>query len=711
MKKILFGLSFFLWCMSSVSLGAYCTPDHSPNAGSFGDYIARVQLENLDNTTGPTPAPWYTFYNALIIPNLATGESYIFTGTVWSYGGLANYMFVWIDFNQDEVFDSGEKIGQFGAVVGNTTSSFAFTIPSNALTGQTRMRVIEHYVSNTADPCEVRDLWESEDYLVNIIPKPITITGPETGLVQFKWVGATFSLTGSLSYALTTGNVCNNTLSFTGYTSTIFFSDSYDGAGYQMCFRGVDSAAWHTYYAVSDVIDNIDTTSPTIISVNSGYTHFKSGSVILSWDVFDTNGLTGIGMSYKLTSDPWFANTIVQWGIPSNGTWSSQIGSGDLSSWMMWQPDGQYYILFSATDIVGNVATGGYSFIYDNTPPTLQYVGSLVNGATILSTSTGDILYAYFTDDNLSGWTSFSFVGDTSWFSQLTWPLWVLYFGGITLYSTGYTGSISFTHSGVGDYYRYADVTDKAWNKTIWAEQTIHVVAPTTPTVSWGWWGGGSLQRDTCPDGDSSHSYYDGNCGTSTSSWSTDHTDTTTNNTANQLNTTENTTAIVATSYSDEIIDAYHYAYDKGITTMPTIDEAMMMGTLQRGHMAKMIVNYAIQEMKKVPDTSRSCRFPDSTTESDEIQWYIIQACQLGIMGVGIDIFRPGDTMTRGEWWTILSRVLRDDSYNGGEPFYSKHLDALKQANIMKDISNPDHAELRGFAMLMMMRSAQIGNQ
>ena len=67
-------------------------------------------------------------------------------------------MFVWIDFNQDEVFDSGEKIGQFGAVVGNTTSSFAFTIPSNALTGQTRMRVIEHYISNTADPCEVRDL-------------------------------------------------------------------------------------------------------------------------------------------------------------------------------------------------------------------------------------------------------------------------------------------------------------------------------------------------------------------------------------------------------------------------------------------------------------------------------------------------------------------------------------------------------------------------
>lgn len=78
-----------------------------------------------------------------------------------------------------------------------------------------------------------------------------------------------------------------------------------------MCFQGIDTGSNH-YYALSDVIDHIDTTPPTIVSVNSGYTHFKSGNVILSWDVFDSNGLTGIGMSYKVTSDPSYMSTLVQ---------------------------------------------------------------------------------------------------------------------------------------------------------------------------------------------------------------------------------------------------------------------------------------------------------------------------------------------------------------------------------------------------------------
>jgi hypothetical protein len=46
-------------------------------------------------------------------------------------------------------------------------------------------------------------------------------------------------------------------------------------------------------------------------------------------------------------------------------------------------------------------------------------------------------------------------------------------------------------------------------------------------------------------------------------------------------------------SYTDEEQEAYAYAYDKGITTMTSIDNANMAGNLTRIAMAKMIANYA----------------------------------------------------------------------------------------------------------------------
>jgi hypothetical protein len=46
-------------------------------------------------------------------------------------------------------------------------------------------------------------------------------------------------------------------------------------------------------------------------------------------------------------------------------------------------------------------------------------------------------------------------------------------------------------------------------------------------------------------------------------------------------------------TYSAELEDAYEYAHAKGITTMSSIDNANMYGTLSRIAMAKMIANFA----------------------------------------------------------------------------------------------------------------------
>jgi len=78
-------------------------------------------------------------------------------------------------------------------------------------------------------------------------------------------------------------------------------------------------------------------------------------------------------------------------------------------------------------------------------------------------------------------------------------------------------------------------------------------------------------------------------------------------------------------------------------------------------------------------------------------------------MGVGIDSFRPFDTVTRAEFGTVLSRAIWGDANNGSDPYYTAHLNALKAEGIMTNISNPNMKEVRGYVMLMMQRADENG--
>ena len=80
-----------------------------------------------------------------------------------------------------------------------------------------------------------------------------------------------------------------------------------------------------------------------------------------------------------------------------------------------------------------------------------------------------------------------------------------------------------------------------------------------------------------------------------------------------------NTTNIIP-SYSQEFVDAYHYAFAHGITTMKTIDEARLYDPLTRGELAKMLSVYAMIVMDQQPDTTMKCRFDDMAKQTREIR-------------------------------------------------------------------------------------------
>ncbi len=172
------------------------------------------------------------------------------------------------------------------------------------------------------------------------------------------------------------------------------------------------------------------------------------------------------------------------------------------------------------------------------------------------------------------------------------------------------------------------------------------------------------------------------------------------------MSTAVPTATLGAASYSDELEGAYDYAYGIGITTQSSIDTANMYGSLIRSHMAKMMVNYAKEVKGMIPDTSLTCDFTDVANQTEELQGYITEACQLGLMGVGITAFNPNGVVTRAQFGTVLSRVLYGDMYDGGDPYYADHLAALQEAGIMTNISNPNAPEVRGYVMLMLQRAA-----
>ena len=162
-------------------------------------------------------------------------------------------------------------------------------------------------------------------------------------------------------------------------------------------------------------------------------------------------------------------------------------------------------------------------------------------------------------------------------------------------------------------------------------------------------------------------------------------------------------------TYTQELRDAYNWAYSNGITTQSSIDNANMKGKITREEMAKMISNYAVNILWKTPDTTKSCYFLDSNINPDLVE-YVTESCQLWLMGQWVASFRPKDSVTRAEFWTVLSRALWWSKNEWWTTYYQNHLKALKSEWIMNNISSPMDEEIRWYVMLMLMRSTNDDN-
>ena len=137
----------------------------------------------LNNITPKTvPAGGYTLYNdTAMMPSLQQSQTYTLK-TTYNSASVAS---VWFDWNQNGLFESNEWTQLTTTVV--TSGTIKFTVPANAATGKTimRVRILRYPVSGTTtntalNACTTFKTGETEDYLINIVA-PIQCSGTPTG--------------------------------------------------------------------------------------------------------------------------------------------------------------------------------------------------------------------------------------------------------------------------------------------------------------------------------------------------------------------------------------------------------------------------------------------------------------------------------------------------------------------------------------------------
>lgn len=153
-----------------VDASPYCNPTALNGTGD-GDFMAVVEITDSPVYSSQAgPGPYYTNYVTQgMYPYYAlsgkSGSAMIISGT---YNGSDNYKF-WIDYNQNNVFDSGELIASGASTGAGQTVNMAWTNPAYTNQGPTRMRAMCHFTDGISDPCDLDSYGEVEDYPVVLV--------------------------------------------------------------------------------------------------------------------------------------------------------------------------------------------------------------------------------------------------------------------------------------------------------------------------------------------------------------------------------------------------------------------------------------------------------------------------------------------------------------------------------------------------------------
>ncbi len=231
----------------------FCFPSYT-NGKTDGDLISNVVLTgtSLSNNTGTAPVnPFYTYFigQPNLTATLQAGYNYVLNVTVGTY--QQQNVAVWIDFNDDTIFNIDERVGFTTSEIGsNETGVFTINIPCGAATGIHRMRIRDVYnqEASTIDPCENYGYGETEDYDVTIetptgcqAPYGLAIGSVNSTSAELLWTAGCNQSIWDVHYTLAGGGLPTGAPSNTAVISPLLVTGLAPLTGYEFYVRAVCS--------------------------------------------------------------------------------------------------------------------------------------------------------------------------------------------------------------------------------------------------------------------------------------------------------------------------------------------------------------------------------------------------------------------------------------------------------------------------------------
>ncbi|WP_052122265.1 GEVED domain-containing protein [Flavobacterium suncheonense] len=164
---------------------SYCTKTYTTAI----EPITNVTFAGINNTTSATLNGTPANEAFCDVATVIQGQTYSFSAKGNTAGNYNNYIRVYIDFNQNGIFESTATEEFNIGIITNSTGTDAIsataniTVPAGASLGYTRMRVVKNYNAYTGS-CTSTGYGQAEDYTVYVVaPAPCsTPTAQATAL-------------------------------------------------------------------------------------------------------------------------------------------------------------------------------------------------------------------------------------------------------------------------------------------------------------------------------------------------------------------------------------------------------------------------------------------------------------------------------------------------------------------------------------------------
>lgn len=375
--------------VKTVSLPKYCIPALSKTKR---DHIANLDFGSLNRDSSYESGYYdHTIYIAKLTPGQeSTVIIKVDRDPYMTPKSESNGIAIWIDLNGDKDFeDAGELV--WSALYKNTNASdfeaiANFTLPTNALTGKTRIRIAMKE-NGIPGACEQFTYGQIKDYTVDIkkpvidseppsTPANLTVSNTKAKSTDLSWSASTDNI-GVATYEIYKNGILEAITSNTNYTLVNLKSET----DYTFIVKAKDYSNNISSESNSVSIKTLvaDITAPTV-PLNLTASNTKQSTTSLSWTASTDNvGVTG----YDIYKDGSLIGTTTSTTFNVSGLRQNSL----------------YYFIIKAKDEAGNISeastrlevtTQGKDLTPPTTPTNLVATNTTKSGTTLSWTPSTD---------------------------------------------------------------------------------------------------------------------------------------------------------------------------------------------------------------------------------------------------------------------------------------------------------------------------------